>query len=153
MSHEWQQGEFTISTDPARVDLGVAHGFLTGSYWAKDVPLETVRRSLAHSLPFGLYRGVEQIGFARVVSDFATVAYVGDVFVLDAWRGRGLSVWLMRTVVAHPDLQGLRRWILLTRDAHTLYEKVGFTPLAAPPRWMERWDPDVYARSGRASGA
>lgn len=153
MSHEWHQDEFTISTDPARVDLGVVHGFLTCSYWAKDVPLETVRRSLAHSLPFGLYRGVEQIGFARVVSDFATVAYVGDVFVLDAWRGRGLSVWLMRTVVAHPDLQGLRRWILLTRDAHTLYEKVGFTPLAAPPRWMERWDPDVYARSERTSGA
>lgn len=153
MSHEWHQDEFTISTDPARVDLGVVHRFLTGSYWAKDVPLETVRRSLAHSLPFGLYRGAEQIGFARVVSDFATVAYVGDVFVLDAWRGRGLSVWLMRTVVAHPDLQGLRRWILLTRDAHTLYEKVGFTPLAAPPRWMERWDPDVYTRSERTPGA
>lgn len=144
--HEWRQDEFTISTDPARIDVGVVHGFLASSYWARGVPLETVRRSLEHSLNFGLYHGDAQIGFARVVSDRATVAYVGDVFVLDAWRGRGLSVWLMRTVVAHPELQGLRRWILLTRDAHALYEKVGFTSLAAPDRWMERWDRDVYAR-------
>lgn len=146
MWHEWQQGEFTISTDPARLDLGLVHGFLSESYWAKGIPFETVRRSTEHSLNFGLYRGAEQVGYARVVSDRATVAYVGDVFVLDAWRGHGLSVWLMRTVVAHPELQELRRWILLTRDAHTLYEKIGFTALAAPGRWMERWTPDLYAR-------
>jgi GNAT superfamily N-acetyltransferase len=141
---EWQQDEFTISTDPARIDLGVVHGFLATSYWAKGIPLETVRRAIANSLNFGLYRGGEQVGYARVVSDRATVAYVGDVFVLEPWRGRGLSVWLMRTIVAHPDLQGLRRWILLTRDAHELYRKVGFTSLAAPDRWMERWTPDPY---------
>jgi GNAT superfamily N-acetyltransferase len=144
MPHEWQQDGFTISTDPERLDLGCVHGFLSTCYWAKGIPLETVRRSIEHSLNFGLYRGAEQVGYARVVSDRATVAYLGDVFVLDAWRGRGLSVWLMRTVVAHPELQGLRRWILLTRDAHRLYDKVGFTALHAPDRWMERWAPDVY---------
>jgi GNAT superfamily N-acetyltransferase len=146
MSHEWQQGEFTISTDPARLDFAVVHGFLTDCYWAKGIPLEVVRRAAANSLNFGIYRGAEQIGYARVVSDRATVAYVGDVFVLPEFRGRKLSVWMMECVVAHPELQGLRRWMLLTRDAHGLYRKFGFTPLAAPDRWMERWDPHVYTR-------
>jgi GNAT superfamily N-acetyltransferase len=144
MAHEWRQDEFTISTDPGRLDLALVHGFLTESYWARGIPLETVRRSVRTSLNFGLYRGEAQVGYARVVSDRATVAYVGDVFVLESWRGRGLSTWLLRTVLGHPELQGLRRWILLTRDAHRLYEKLGFTPLAVPERWMERWAPDVY---------
>jgi GNAT superfamily N-acetyltransferase len=143
---EWTQGEFTISTDPARLDLGVIHGFLTECYWAKGVPLETVRRSIEGSLNFGLYRGAEQIGFARVITDRATIAYLGDVFVLDAWRGCGLSVWLVKTIVGHPELQGLRRWILLTRDAHRLYEKAGFTPIAIPDRWMELWNREPYPR-------
>jgi len=144
MDHEWKQDEFAISTDPARLDVGVVHGFLAESYWAKGIPLETVRRAIAGSLNFGLYRGADQVGYARVISDRTTIAYVGDVFVLEAWRGRGLSLWLMRTVVGHPDLQGLRRWILLTRDAHRLYERVGFAPLAAPERWMERWNRAPY---------
>jgi len=147
MTEEWRQGEFMVSTDPARLDRGLIHGFLAGCYWAKGIPLETVTRSIAHSLNFGLYAGDgAQVGYARVVSDRATVAYLGDVFVLEAWRGRKLSSWLMRCVVGHPELQGLRRWMLLTRDAHHLYAKHGFTPLAAPNRWMERWVPDLYTR-------
>ena len=142
----WERDGFEVDTDPSRVDLDVVHGFLVTSYWARDIPRETVRRSLEHSLAFGLYERNRQIGFARVATDRATVAYVGDVFVLEPWRGRGLSKWLMECVAAHPDLQGLRRWILLTRDAHGLYAQTGFTPLRAPERWMERWDPDVYRR-------
>jgi GNAT superfamily N-acetyltransferase len=146
MPHEWHRDPFVVTTDPARVDLTVVHGFLSGSYWAKGIPLETVRRSVENSIPFSLLVSGRQIGYARVISDRATIAYLGDVFVLPEFRGRGLSVWLMECVVSHPELQGLRRWILLTRDAHGLYEKFGFTALANPPRWMERWDPDVYSR-------
>jgi GNAT superfamily N-acetyltransferase len=141
---DWQQGEYTLTTDPARVDLAVVHGYLTQSYWAKGIPLEIVRRSIEHSLNFSLLHGAAQVGFARVVTDYATFAYVGDVFVLEPHRGRGLSKWMMRVMVEHPDLQGFRRWSLLTRDAHGLYAQVGFTALAAPDRWMERWAPDVY---------
>ena len=141
---EWQQGEYTLTTDPARVDLAVVHGYLTECYWAKGIPLDVVRRSIAHSLNFSLLLGATQVGYARVITDYATFAYVGDVFVLEAHRGRGLSKWMMRAMVEHPDLQGFRRWSLLTRDAHALYAQVGFTPLAAPERWMERWAPDVY---------
>lgn len=143
---EWQLGDYLVTTDPARVDLDVVHGFLVESYWAKGIPRETVQRAIEHSIPFSLLVGERMIGFARVVSDRATVAYLGDVFVLPEHRGQGLSVWLMECVMAHPELQGLRRWILLTRDAHKLYEKCGWKAIAAPDRWMERWDPDVYAR-------
>jgi len=143
----WEQDGFTIDTDPARLDVAMIHDYLSReSYWATGIPLEIVRRSLEHSLNFGVYGGAEQVGFARVITDFATYAYVGDVFVLEAWRGRGLSKWLMRVIVEHPELQGFRRWSLLTRDAHGLYRQVGFTPLAAPERWMERRAPDVYAK-------
>jgi GNAT superfamily N-acetyltransferase len=153
---EYRRGEFVISTDPARMDLDVIHGFLTNCYWAKGIPREVVAQSIEHSLCFGVYdesprlakdgrRGAPvQVGFARVVSDFATVAYLGDVFVLESYRGRGLSRWLMQCVVGHPALQNLRRWILLTRDAHRLYSQFGFTPLKAPERYMERHRPDVY---------
>lgn len=144
MHHEWHRDAFTVSTDPARIDLEVIHGFLATSYWATGIPVDVVQRSLEHSLNFGLHHERAQIGFARIVSDRATVAYVGDVFVLEPWRGRGLSTWLMTCVVEHPELQGLRRWFLLTRDAQALYEKVGFTALRSPERWMERWTPNAY---------
>jgi GNAT superfamily N-acetyltransferase len=143
-AHEWRRGEFSISTDADKLDMAVVHGFLTESYWARGIPREVVERSIAGSLPFGLYHGARQIGFARVISDEATFAYIGDVFVLEEYRGQGLGTWLMETVVACPDLHGLRRWTLATRDAHALYRKVGFTPLHSPERWMERWFPDVY---------
>lgn len=143
----WSRGEFQISTDPGRIDLSVVHGFLTNCYWAEGIPRETVQRSLQHSLCFGVYKGVQQAGFARVITDRATFAYLADVFVLDDFRGRGLSKWLMQCIVAHPDLQGLRRWCLVTRDAHGLYRQFGFAPLPAPERWMELHDPEIYARN------
>lgn len=142
---ESRRGEFLISTDRSRLDLHVIHGFLTNCYWAKGIPREIVARSIEHSLCFGVYDGSgAQVGFARVVSDFATVAYLGDVFVLESHRGRGLSKWLMECITQHPALQGLRRWILLTGDAHELYKKFGFTPVKAPDRYMELHDPSVY---------
>jgi|SRR5579864_7064299 len=142
---EHRLGEFLISTDRARLDLNVIHGFLTNCYWAKGIHREVVRRSIEHSLCFGIYDGRgAQLGFARVVSDFATVAYLGDVFVLQSYRGRGLSKWMMECIMQHPALQGLRRWILLTRDAHGLYERFGFTPLKSADRYMELHRPDVY---------
>jgi len=144
MHREWQRDGFTISTDPSRLDLNGIHAYLSASYWARGIPRDVFERSVRHALCFGIYEGARQVGFARVVTDFATVAYVGDVFVLEPWRGRGLSRWLMETITSHPELQGFRRWILLTRDAHGLYEKFGFTPLGAPDRWMEKWAPDVY---------
>jgi len=142
---ESRRGEFVISTDPARLDLDVVHSFLTNCYWAKGIPREVVARSIDHSLCFGVYDGSgAQVGFARVVSDFATVAYLGDVFVLKSHRGHGLGKWLMECVTKHPALQDLRRWILLTRDAHGLYSQFGFTPVKAPERYMELHRADVY---------
>ena len=145
MSSEWQRDGFTISTDPARLDLDGVYAWLAASYWARGIPRDVFERSVRHALCFGIYEGARQVGFARVVTDFATVAYVGDVFVLEPWRGRGLSRWLMEVISSHPDLQGFQRWILLTRDAHGLYRKFGFTPLASPDRWMEKHVPDAYA--------
>jgi GNAT superfamily N-acetyltransferase len=142
---EHRRGEFIISTDRERLSLDVIHGFLTNCYWAKGVPREIVARSIEHALCFGIYDGSgAQVGFARVISDFATVAYVGDVFVLETHRGRGLGKWLMECIVQHPALQNLRRWILTTRDAHALYSQVGFTPVKAPERFMELHRPNVY---------
>ncbi len=144
----WQRGEFEISTDPARVDMATVHEFLSSqAYWSPGVPLDVMRRAIEGSIVFGLYRSNEQIGFARVVSDKATFAWVGDVFVLDAFRGQGLGKWLMHCIVEHPELQGLRRWMLATRDAHGLYEQVGFTELHDATRFMERWDPEIYKRN------
>jgi GNAT superfamily N-acetyltransferase len=145
---EHHRGEFTVSSDPARLDLDVIHDFLTNCYWAKGEPREVVARSIEHALCFGVYDGSgAQVGFARVISDFATIAYVGDVFVLESHRGRGLGKWLMECIMLHPSLQGLRRWILTTRDAHGLYAQVGFTPVKFPERYMERHDPLVYETS------
>jgi len=142
---EYRRGEFLISTDRELLSLDLIHSFLTNCYWAKGIPRETVARSIEHSLCFGIYDGKgAQVGFARVVSDFATVAYLGDVFVLESHRGRGLSKWLMECIVEHPALQNLRRWILLTRDAHGLYSHFGFTPVKAPERYMELHRPDAY---------
>lgn len=145
---EVQRGEFLVSTDPARLDLDVIHGFLANCYWAKGIPRATVLRSIEHSLCFGIYHGEggnqAQIGFARVISDFATIAYLGDVFVLEAYRGHGLSKWMMECIMQHPSLQGLRRWILLTRDAHGLYSQFGFTPVKAPERYMELHQAGIY---------
>ena len=142
---EQRRGEFVISTSRERLSLDVVHNFLTSCYWAKGISREVVARSIKHSLCFGIYDGSgAQVGFARVVSDFATVAYLGDVFVLESHRGRGLSKWLMECIVQHPALQNLRRWILLTRDAHGLYSQFGFSPVKAPERYMELHQPNVY---------
>ena len=147
---EYRRGESLISTDRERLDLDVVHDFLTNCYWAKGIPREVVARSIEHSLCFGIYDGEgAQVGFARVISDFATIAYIGDVFVLDTHRGRGLGKWLMECISQHPALQDLRRWILTTRDAHGLYSRVGFTPVKAPERFMERHRPDVYETPGK----
>jgi N-acetylglutamate synthase-like GNAT family acetyltransferase len=142
---ERRRGDYVISTDRARLDLDVVHGFLTHSYWAKGISRDLVARSIQHSLCFGVYERSAQVGFARVISDYTTFAYIGDVFVLESHRGRGLSKWMMECIVQHPLLQNLRRWILATRDAHGLYSKFGFTSLQKPDRFMELHRPDVYA--------
>lgn len=148
-----------MSTAPELLDVALVHRFLSAStYWSKGIPLDVVRRGLENCLAFGLYdtaagRGnklPEQIGLARIITDRATFAYVSDVFVLDAYRGRGLSKWLMEVVVGHPELQGLRRWMLLTADAHGLYRRFGFTESSQPERVMERVDPGVYERDRSA---
>jgi N-acetylglutamate synthase-like GNAT family acetyltransferase len=149
MHHLWSKGDYEISTDPSRIDATLVHEFLTNSYWAKGIPAETVRRSIENSIAFGVYFGRQQVGFARVVSDLATFAYLADVFILPNYRERGLSHWLMECIVNHPDLQGLRRWMLATKDAHGLYAKFGFVPIKSPESWMEIHRPDVYARTVR----
>ena len=142
---EHQRGEFTISTDPNRLQTDAIHKFLSeDSYWANKRTKEQTVTAIKNSLPFGVYTGENQIGFARVVTDYATFAYLGDVYILEEFRGLGLSKWLMETITGHPDLQGFRRWVLATKDAHTLYEKYGFTPLKHPERWMEKAAPDAY---------
>jgi GNAT superfamily N-acetyltransferase len=144
MSNHWHQGEFTISTDKSKLDIAVVHGYLARSYWAAGIPVEVVRRSIENSLAFGVYRGDTQIGFARVISDFATYAYLADVFVLEEFRGKGLSKWLMEVIMSHPQLQGLRRFSLATRDAHGLYRQFGFESLKRPESNMEILRPDIY---------
>jgi GNAT superfamily N-acetyltransferase len=149
---EHRKGKFVISTDEERLDLDMVHGFLTESYWAEGISREVVARSIENSLCFGVFCDGKQIGFARVISDFATFAYVGDVFVLESYRGHGLGKWLMKCIVGHQRLQGLRRWTLLTRDAHGLYGQFGFTPLKRPERYMELHDPEVYKRDQNLKG-
>ena len=144
-NYELQQGEFTISTDRGRLQIEAIHKFLSEeSYWARERTREQTATAIKNSLPFGVYKGENQIGFARVVTDYATFAYLGDVYVLEEFRGRGLSKWLMETIVNHPELQGFRRWVLATKDAHTLYEKFGFHALVHPDRWMEKPAPNAY---------
>ena len=142
---EWRRGEFRITTDQLQLDLETIYGFLANqSYWAKGIPRSTLEESIRNSLCFGLFQGNKQVGFARVITDQATIAYLGDVFVLPEYRGRGLAKWLMECIVSHPDVQGLRRWILVTEDAHGLYRKYGFAQLAHPQGFMERHIADVY---------
>lgn len=149
MPHELNENGFVASDDPARLNFAVIHGYLTACYWSPSIPMETVRRAAANSIAFGVYEGRSgaQVGYARVVTDRATYAYLADVFILESHRSRGLSKLLMRCIVAHPDLQNLRRWMLMTRDAHSLYSQFGFTALKDATRAMERLDPDVYRRT------
>ena len=145
MAHEWTRGGYTISCDQARLDLEVIYAFLSGeSYWAQGRSRERVERSVANSLPFGLYKGEAQVGFARVVTDYATFAWLADVFVLDSERGRGLGLWLVETVMSHPRLRGVRRWLLATRDAQGLYRRFGFRDLSGSSLgWMEKLDAQI----------
>ncbi len=139
MAHEWRQDKYSISTDRNRLNLELIHDFLSNSsYWARGRSLDTVTRAIENSLDFGLYEATHQIGFARVVTDYATFAWLADVFILHQYRGRGLSKWLLEVILSHPELQGLPRWVLSTRDAHELYRKFGFSELTEPGRWMEK---------------
>ena len=140
MTHRWRRDEYLISTERSLLDLGIVYGYLKTSYWAAGVPEDVVRRSVENSLCFGVYSGEEQVGFARVVTDRATFAYLADVFVLEEHRGRGIGKWLVEAVLSHPELRGLRRWMLATRDAHELYRKYGFAELRRPGIFMERND-------------
>ena len=135
---EVHRDHFTISTEAARLDLDAIADMLSHAYWATGRPREIIVRSIQHSLVFGLYDGKRQIGLARVVSDYALFAWLCDVFIHEQYRGQGLGKWLMETVTAHPDLQGLKRILLATRDAHGLYAQFGWKPLSSPERWMER---------------
>lgn len=143
---EWQKAPFSVSTDPSRLDLKRVHAFLSASYWAQGIPFEVVQKSVQNSLCFGLYRETSQIGFARVVSDYATFAYLGDVYVEPEWRHQGLAQWLMSCVLAHTQLQGLRRFCLGTRDAHELYKKFGFKVIAQPENWLEIKISNIYQK-------
>jgi len=143
---DWHFNEFTICTDRARLDISFIHTFLSKSYWAAGMPRQVVEDSIRGSECFGLYRGERQIGFARVITDKATFAYLADVFIDEKFRGQGLSKWMMEIIRSHPELQGLRRWLLATRDAHGLYEQFGFRPLENPERFMQINDLQIYTR-------
>lgn len=143
---------FIISTNPDLLDIPFIHHELSHSYWAESIPLEIVEKSIRHALCFGIYHEGKQIGFARVISDYATFGYLADVFVIEQYRKQGLSKWLMEVIMAHPELQGLRRFMLATRDAHELYKKYGFTPLTNPERIMAITYPDIYKKQSETSG-
>ena len=148
--YESRRENYLISTDPSKLSLDVIYRYLSEeSYWAKGIPRTVVKRSIANSICFGVYVNSEQIGFARVISDKATFAYLGDVFILPHYRGKGLSKWLMQTIHAHPELQELRRWWLGTKDAHGLYEQFGWTRITeeVAKRFMQKHDPDIYKRN------
>lgn len=145
MQTQWFFGDYEISTEPQRLDVGVIHDFLSKeSYWAPGISRQLVQRAIHNSLCFGAYAGDEQVGFARVVTDKTTFALLADVFVVSAHRGKGLSKWMMQCVVGHQDLQGLRRFLLMTSDAHGLYRQFGFTEIGSPSRFMEIYRPDIY---------
>jgi len=142
---KWHKGDFWISDEYDDIDIEFVYRFLAeDSYWSSKIPKDTFLKSVSNSLNFSLYSNDKQIGFARIISDFATVAYLGDVFVAEKFRGQDLGKWLMDILVSHHSLTGLRRWILATSDAHGLYEKYGFTPLAKPELFMEKHDPNAY---------
>jgi len=139
--------EFCISTDKTKLDVDSIHGFLsTKAYWCLNIPKDTVQKAIQNSRCFGVYQNKKQIGFARVISDFSTIAYLGDVYILEEYRGKGLSKWLIETIMSDPNLQGLRRWILLTADAHGLYRQFGWTNIGEPDKWMTVHDKNVYSK-------
>lgn len=141
------KNDFCISTDKTKLDVDSIYHFLsTKAYWCLNIPREKVQTAIENSLCFGMYHNEKQIGFARVISDYATIAYLGDVYVVEEYRGKGLSKWLMETIMHHPNLQGLRRWILLTGDAHELYRQFGWTNIADPSKWMELHNKNVYTK-------
>ncbi len=146
MHPEHKRDQFTVSADPSKLDVEAVYDFLTHCYWSEGIPRETVERAIKHSICFGLFDGKKQIGFARVISDRATYAYLCDVYVLESYRGKGLGTWLMSCVMKHPELQGLRRFTLLTRDAHGLYQKFGFAAAKNPSRYMEIHVADIYKK-------
>lgn len=147
MIYETKQGALLISTDKGKIDVALVHRYLSEeSYWAKNIPLAVAQKSIENSVCFGIYEGEKQVGFARVITDKATFGYLADVFVVESHRGRGLSKWLMECILEHPGLQGFRRWVLATADAHGLYAQSGFKALAKPERWMELHNPDVYKK-------
>ena|ERR1700730_11054627 len=139
-----QRGEYSVSTDPSRLNLDAIHAYLVRAYWCEGIPRQTLERAIANSLCFGLFHGIEQVGLARVITDSATYAYLCDVYVLEGHRGKGLAKWLMECVMTHPALQNLRRFSLATRDAHGLYRQFGFRQLSKPESKMEILRPDVY---------
>jgi len=143
---QWSEPPFLVSTDKSKLQVDVIHGFLRTSYWSPGIPREIVERGIAGSMCFGVYKDDAQVGFARAISDCATFAYLADVFVLPAYRGRGISKLLMRCIKGHPKLQNLRRWTLATLDAHGLYKQFGFRELHKPERSMEIVDMDLYQR-------
>lgn len=138
---EYKSNSFIISDDPAKLDLDAICDFLSRAYWAEKRPREVIEKSIRFSLNFGVYDGNRQVGFARVITDYATFAYLCDVFIHEEYRGHALGKWLMESILAHPNLQGLRRWSLATRDAHGLYKQFGFAELSNPASWMEKFDP------------
>jgi len=144
--YERRRGQLLLSTDRSRLDVDQIHGVLTTTYWASGIPRDVVARAIAGSISFGLYENGQLVGFARVISDLATYAYLADVFVVEACRGRGLGDWLVEGVLLHPQLQGLRRFALITRDAGPLYARHGFTTPEVPSGYMEVVDRDVYRR-------
>jgi len=148
---EWIKDGYLVSTDKSKIDVETVHHFLSRSYWAENIPLDVVRKSIENSLCFGMYHEEKLVGFARAISDFATFAYLADVFILPEERGKGLSKWLIGIILEHPQLQGLRRFTLATRDAHSLYAQFGFSLFDKPERWMQKHDPVVYKRDTSAS--
>ncbi|WP_343520336.1 GNAT family N-acetyltransferase [Sphingomonas sp.] len=137
---------YDVGLDPARLQLDVIHGFIAQTYWARDIPRETMARAIANSVCVGAYRGDAQVGFARAVTDRATFAYLADVFVLPEHGGKGLAKAMVLALHEHPELRNLRRWMLATRDAHRVYAALGWAPIADPELFMQRHDPDVYRR-------
>ena len=144
-SFEYAKSKYVISNDRSKLDIPLIHKFLLKeAYWSKDIPYNLVQKSIENSLNFGLYLNENQIGYAKVISDFSTITHLGDVFILESYRGKGLGKFLMHNIMYHERIQGLRSWILLTSDAHFLYEKFGWTPLLEPKKWMEISNPDIY---------
>ncbi len=139
-----KNGEYLISTDKSKLDVGIIYNFISQSYWGKDATIEKINRSIENSLCFGIYINNTQIGFARVITDFVGFAFIADVFIVKNFQGRGLSKWLMKVILDYPELQGLRRWMLATKDAHSLYKKFGFKQLENPKQFMELHDSEKY---------